>query len=70
MKWLQVQGDEGARLGVLREGRVSFLRAAHEGVLTTLDLLEAQEDRDLDVAAWLVSAERAGALSEVQSAPP
>jgi 2-dehydro-3-deoxy-D-arabinonate dehydratase len=66
VKWLQVQGDEGARLGVLREGRVSFLRAAHEGVLTTLDLLEAQEDRDLDLAAWLVSAERAGALSEVQ----
>jgi 2-dehydro-3-deoxy-D-arabinonate dehydratase len=66
VKWLQVQGDEGARLGVLREGRVCFLRAAHEGVLNTLDLLEAQEDRDLDLAAWLISAERAGALSEVQ----
>jgi len=65
MKWLQVQGDEGGpRLGVLREGRVLFLREAYDGVLTTLDLLEAQEDRGLDSGAWLAAAERAGAFDE------
>jgi len=65
VKWLQVQGDEGPRLGVLREDRVLFLREARDGVLTTLDLLEAQEERDLDPGDWLAAAESAGAFSEV-----
>jgi 2-dehydro-3-deoxy-D-arabinonate dehydratase len=65
VKWLQVQGDEGARLGVLREDRVKLLREAHDGVLTTLDLLEAQEERGLDPAAWFAGAERFGSFSEV-----
>jgi 2-dehydro-3-deoxy-D-arabinonate dehydratase len=66
VKWLQVQGDDGrARLGVVREDRVLFLREAHDGLLTTLDLLEAQEERGLDTTAWLSRAERAGAFAEV-----
>ena len=66
MKWLQLQGDDGGpRLGVLREDRVLFLREAHDGVLTTLDLLEAQEERGLDTTGWLSAAEDAGALAEV-----
>jgi 2-dehydro-3-deoxy-D-arabinonate dehydratase len=65
VKWLQVKGEEGTRLGVLREERVLYLEEAHDGILTTLDLLEAQEDRDLDPAAWLAAAERAGALAEM-----
>ena len=57
MKWLQVQGDDqGTRLGVLRKDRVLFLQEEHDGVLTTLDLLEAQEDRDLDPAGWFTAA--------------
>ncbi len=66
MKWLQVQGDDGgAFLGILREDRVLFLREQHAGVLTTLDLLEAQEERGLDPAGWLSAAEAAGAFAEV-----
>jgi 2-dehydro-3-deoxy-D-arabinonate dehydratase len=65
VKWLQVQGDEGTRLGILRGERVLFLREEHDGVLTTLDLLEAQEERDLDPVAWLAEAEGNGVLSEV-----
>jgi 2-dehydro-3-deoxy-D-arabinonate dehydratase len=41
------------------------LEEAHEGVLTTLDLLEAQEERGLEGTAWLASAEGAGAFSEI-----
>jgi 2-dehydro-3-deoxy-D-arabinonate dehydratase len=65
VKWLQVKGEEGTRLGVLREDRVLYLEEAHDGVLTTLDLLEGQEERGLDPAAWLAAAERAGALAQV-----
>ena len=65
MKWLQVQGDEGTRLGVRREDDVLFLREAHEGVLPTVDLLAAQEERGLDPAGWLAAAESAGAFSEI-----
>jgi 2-dehydro-3-deoxy-D-arabinonate dehydratase len=65
VKWLQVKSEEGTRLGVLRQDRVLYLNEAHDGVLTTLDLLEAQEERDLDPAAWLAGAERSGAMAEV-----
>jgi 2-dehydro-3-deoxy-D-arabinonate dehydratase len=40
------------------------LRSAHEGVETTLDLLEAGEARGLDGARWLEGAESAGRLAE------
>jgi 2-dehydro-3-deoxy-D-arabinonate dehydratase len=66
VKWLQVQDEGGrARLGVLRGDRVLFLPEAYDGVLTTLDLLVAQEERGLDPARWLAAAEGAGALAEI-----
>jgi 2-dehydro-3-deoxy-D-arabinonate dehydratase len=65
VRWLQVNGEGGPRLGVRREDRVLFLRHAHDGILTTLELLEAQEERGLDPAAWLAAAQGAGALAEV-----
>jgi 2-dehydro-3-deoxy-D-arabinonate dehydratase len=65
VKWLQVQGGDGVvRLGVRRGERVLILREAHDGVRTTLDLFEAQEERDLDAGEWLRAAEAAGAFAE------
>jgi 2-dehydro-3-deoxy-D-arabinonate dehydratase len=65
MKWLQVQGDGGgARLGFLREGRVHFLQEPFGGVLTVLDLLDAQEEQGLDAGGWLEEAEKAGAFDQ------
>jgi len=66
MKWLQTAGDDGSpRLGFMRGETVVALRTAHAGVLTTLDLLEAQEEGDLDPGGWLSDAEKAGAFAEV-----
>jgi 2-dehydro-3-deoxy-D-arabinonate dehydratase len=65
MKWLQVQGDGGgARLGFLREDRVHFLEEPFGGVLTVLDLLDAQVEQGLDTTGWLEEAERAGAFDQ------
>jgi 2-dehydro-3-deoxy-D-arabinonate dehydratase len=40
------------------------LREPHAGIGTTLDLLEAVEERGLDASAWTRSAEAAGALED------
>ncbi len=65
MRLFQVRTAAGAcRLGVLRSGRAAVLQTAHEGVLTTLDLLEAQEDGRLSIGGWVSAAERAGRLAE------
>jgi 2-dehydro-3-deoxy-D-arabinonate dehydratase len=53
------------RLGVLRDGRALVLQSAHDGVATTLDLLEASEERGLDPARWLAQAEQAGRFAAV-----
>ena len=51
MRLFQVRGAGGTgRLGVLRDGRALVLQSAHDGVATTLDLFEAQEERGLDAA--------------------
>lgn len=40
------------------------LQSPHDGVATTLDLLEAQEERGLTPDRWLAAAEKAGCLAE------
>ena len=65
MRLFQVRTAAGAcRLGVLRPGRAAVLQTAHEGVLTTLDLLDAQEEGRLSLGGWVSAAERAGRLAE------
>jgi len=53
------------RLGIVRDGRALVLQSAHDGVATTLDLFEAQEERGLDPRRWLEAAERAGRLDPI-----
>jgi 2-dehydro-3-deoxy-D-arabinonate dehydratase len=66
VKWLQVQREEGdPRLAFVRGESAFVLGRAHEGVLTTLDLLRAQEEHGLDPASWLSGAEGAGAFAQV-----
>jgi 2-dehydro-3-deoxy-D-arabinonate dehydratase len=67
MKWFQVREASGqARLGLLDDGRARVLKAAHDGVATTLDLFEAMERRKLSPQAWADAAERAGAFEHVE----
>lgn len=64
MRIFQVQAEAGrARLGVRRGERALVLQAAHDGIGTALELLEAQE-RGQDAARWLAAAERAGCFAE------
>ena len=64
MRIFQVQAEAArARLGVRRGERALVLQAAHDGIGTALELLEAQE-RGLDAAQWLAAAERAGRFAE------
>jgi 2-dehydro-3-deoxy-D-arabinonate dehydratase len=66
MRLFQARGAGGTtRLGVVREGRALVLRSAHDGVETTLGLLEAVEERGLTAARWLADAEHAGAFATV-----
>jgi 2-dehydro-3-deoxy-D-arabinonate dehydratase len=66
MRLFQVRAEGGeSRLAVLRDGRALLLRSAHDGISTTLDLLEAQEERGVEPRRWLEAAERAGGLDEV-----
>jgi 2-dehydro-3-deoxy-D-arabinonate dehydratase len=61
MRIFQVREAGGAaRLGVLRDGRARVLQSAHDGVATTLDLLEACEERRIDAPEWAAAAEHAG----------
>jgi len=59
------EAGETERLGVWRDGRALVLQSAHDGVATTLDLLEASEERGLDPARWLAQAEQAGRFEAV-----
>jgi 2-dehydro-3-deoxy-D-arabinonate dehydratase len=64
MRLFQVRGEGGGtRLGVLRDGQALVLRSAHDGVVSTLDLFEAREERGLEPGRWLDAAERAGVLA-------
>jgi 2-dehydro-3-deoxy-D-arabinonate dehydratase len=66
MKLFQVRGAGGTgRLGVRQDGLALVLRSAHDGVATTLDLLEAQEERGLEPGRWFAAAERAGCFAGV-----
>jgi 2-dehydro-3-deoxy-D-arabinonate dehydratase len=67
MRWLQARGIDGAAaLGFLRGESAFVLREGHAGVLTTLDLLLAQEEHGLDPADWLSDAEGAGVFAELR----
>jgi 2-dehydro-3-deoxy-D-arabinonate dehydratase len=50
---------------VLRDGRAQVLHTPHDGVATTLDLLEAHEERGLEPRRWLEGAERSGSFAGV-----
>jgi 2-dehydro-3-deoxy-D-arabinonate dehydratase len=64
MRLFQARDAGGApRLGVRRDGQALVLQKAHDGVATTLELFQAQEDRGLDPRRWLDGAERAGLLA-------
>jgi 2-dehydro-3-deoxy-D-arabinonate dehydratase len=64
VRFFQVREQGGAsRLGVLRDGRALVLQSAHDGVVATLDLFEAGEERGLQPRRWLEEAERAGRLT-------
>ena len=64
MRLFQFRGAGGtSRLGVLQDGRALVLQSAHDGIVTTLDLFAAQEERGLVPERWLAAAE-AGALAE------
>jgi 2-dehydro-3-deoxy-D-arabinonate dehydratase len=64
MRLFQARDAGGAsRLGVRRDGQALVLQGAHDGVATTLELFQAQEDRGLDPRRWLEGAERAGLLA-------
>jgi len=66
MRVFQVRGAGGtSRLGLQSEGRTLVLQSAHEGVATTLELLEAVEARGLQPERWLAAAEKADRLVEV-----
>lgn len=61
MRIFQATGADGApRLGLRRGAQALLLRRAHDGVATTLDLLEAVEERGVVAERWLEEADRAG----------
>ncbi len=60
MKWLQASDAGGSiRLGFLDGPHARILRASHEGIATTLDLLQAIDESSLNVEEWLASARQA-----------
>jgi 2-dehydro-3-deoxy-D-arabinonate dehydratase len=66
MRLFQVRGSGGAAwLGVQKDGRALVLQHAHEGIASTLDLLEAHEENAVVLGHWVASAEHAGGLVEV-----
>src|SRR5438128_6585926 len=66
MKCLQVAAAGGAaRLGLLEGAGVRVLAKPHDGVVTTLDLLVAVDERGLDAVSWKRAAESAGAFEEM-----
>jgi 2-dehydro-3-deoxy-D-arabinonate dehydratase len=64
MQLFQVtDGSGGRRLGVRRGAQALVLERPAAGIQTTLDLLVAQAERDLDPAKWLADAESQGAFA-------
>src|SRR6266540_3240709 len=67
MKWLQAADARGTiRLGFLDGTRAQILRSPHQGIATTLDLLQAIDESALDVAQWLASAKEANLFDTVE----
>jgi 2-dehydro-3-deoxy-D-arabinonate dehydratase len=66
MKWLQAADANGSiRLGYLDGTQAHILRAPHEGIATTLDLLRAIDEAGLDARQWLASAQAADRFHRV-----
>lgn len=67
MKWLQAADAQGTiRLGYLDGAQAAILRAPHEGIATTLDLLRAIDESQLDAASWLASARAADVFDRIE----
>jgi 2-dehydro-3-deoxy-D-arabinonate dehydratase len=67
MKWLQAADAHGTiRLGFLDGAQARILRAPHQGIATTLDLLQAIDESSLDVEQWLASATQANLFDTVE----
>jgi 2-dehydro-3-deoxy-D-arabinonate dehydratase len=65
MKLLQmVKGNGAPRLGLLEGELVRVLERPHAGIATTLDLMQAVEERGTDAAAWREAALAAGCFGE------
>jgi 2-dehydro-3-deoxy-D-arabinonate dehydratase len=68
MRLLQVAARDGAiHLGIAEKGRVLVLARPHHGVATALDLLTAMDAQGLEAAAWMRSAQAAGAIEPVSA---
>jgi 2-dehydro-3-deoxy-D-arabinonate dehydratase len=66
MKWLQAADANGSiRLGYLDGTQAHILRAPHEGIATTRDLLRAIDETGLDASQWLASARAADRFERV-----
>jgi 2-dehydro-3-deoxy-D-arabinonate dehydratase len=66
MKWLQAaDANGGIRLGYLDRTHAQVLRAPHEGIATTGDLLRAIDESGLDPGQWLASARAADRFDRV-----
>jgi 2-dehydro-3-deoxy-D-arabinonate dehydratase len=65
MKLLQVAKRDGPpRLGLLEGDTVRVLEQPHAGIATTLDLLEAVDERQLDARVWRDEAAAVGSFGE------
>jgi 2-dehydro-3-deoxy-D-arabinonate dehydratase len=66
MKWLQAADANGRiRIGYLDGADAHILRAPHQGIATTLDLLIAIDETSLDAGQWLASARAANLFDRV-----
>src|SRR5690349_10369500 len=66
MKWLQAADAEGRiRLGYLDGTQAHILRAPHQGIETTLDLLVAIDEKGVNAQQWLASARGADLFDRV-----
>jgi 2-dehydro-3-deoxy-D-arabinonate dehydratase len=66
MKWLQAADAHGTiRLGFLDGTQAHVLRAPHQGIATTLDLLTAIDEASLDLDKWIASGKQADLFDTV-----
>jgi 2-dehydro-3-deoxy-D-arabinonate dehydratase len=66
MQLFQVKDEKGRkRLGVRRGARALVLERPSGAIQTTLDLLVAHAEQNIDLAGWLAQAEREGAFETV-----